>query len=194
MRDRTPKARETAAPSATLSPAEDKIAQLKALADKIEDHRASLDGYLDAYARLVTPVGMPQVAIRQLIDAKGRCICQSALFAGSGRRQGARNRISTALLTAFADDFEKYGEETVRITRVEKPVEYLKIAASLLPKEFEITHSQQLQELDDGELHQFINRLRDELRRGLVGDAGERTPATIDGESARLLPALPAAS
>jgi hypothetical protein len=81
MRDRTPKARETAAPSATLSPAEDKIAQLKALADKIEDHRASLDGYLDAYARLITPVGMPQVAIRQLIDAKGRCICQSALFA-----------------------------------------------------------------------------------------------------------------
>jgi hypothetical protein len=37
-----------------------------------------------------------------------------------GRRQGARNRISTALLTAFAEDFEKYGEETVRITRIEK--------------------------------------------------------------------------
>ena len=87
---------------------------------------------------------------------------------GGGRRQGARNRISTALLTAFAEDFEKFGEETVRITRVEKPVEYLRIAASLLPKEFEITHSQQLQELDDGELEQFINRLRDELRRGLV--------------------------
>jgi hypothetical protein len=25
---------------------------------------------------------------------------------GGGRRQGARNRISTALLTAFAEDFE----------------------------------------------------------------------------------------
>jgi hypothetical protein len=111
-----------------------------------------------------------------------------------GRRQGARNRISTALLTAFADDFEKFGEETVRITRIEKPVEYLKIAASLLPKEFEITHSQQLQELDDSELDQFINRLRDELRRGVAADTGERAAKTIEGEPARLLPALPTAS
>jgi hypothetical protein len=109
---------------------------------------------------------------------------------GGGRRQGARNRISTALLTAFAEDFEKFGEETVRITRVEKPVEYLKIAASLLPKEFEITHSAQLQELDDVELEQFINRLRDELRRSVIADVGGGEAKTIDRRQIELLPAI----
>jgi hypothetical protein len=81
MRDRTPKARETEPTIPATSPAGDKIAQLKALVEKIEDHRSSLDGYLDAYARLITPSGVPTVAIRQMLDARGHCICQSSLFA-----------------------------------------------------------------------------------------------------------------
>jgi hypothetical protein len=77
MRDRTPKARETE----PLSPAEDKISQLKALADKIESHRVELDDYLNEYAALVTPPGVPMVNIRAMIDARGWCVCQSAMFA-----------------------------------------------------------------------------------------------------------------
>jgi hypothetical protein len=110
---------------------------------------------------------------------------------GGGRRQGARNRISTALLTAFAEDFEKFGEETVRITRVEKPVEYLRIAASLLPKEFEITHSQQLHELSDEELEQFIERLRLELHRSTVIDVTVGAEPAPYREQVRLLQSLP---
>jgi hypothetical protein len=75
------------------------------------------------------------------------------------------------LLTAFADDFEKNGEETVRITRIEKPVEYLKIAASLLPKEFEI-HDSRLGELNDEELDALIEHVRQ--RRALIGDTERR--------------------
>jgi hypothetical protein len=82
MRDRTPKARETSVPPPVTSPAEEKLAQLRALVDKIENHRSSLDGYLDAYARLICLEGVPVVNIRTMIDAKGRgCICQSAMFA-----------------------------------------------------------------------------------------------------------------
>lgn len=110
---------------------------------------------------------------------------------GGGRRQGARNRISTALLTAFAEDFEKFGEETVRITRVEKPVEYLRIAASLLPKEFEITHSQQLHELSDEELEQFIERLRLELHRSTVIDVTVGAEPAPYREQVGLLQSLP---
>ena len=110
---------------------------------------------------------------------------------GGGRRQGARNRISTALLTALAEDFEKFGEETVRITRVEKPVEYLRIAASLLPKEFEITHSQQLHELSDEELEQFIERLRLELHRSTVIDVTVGAEPAPYREQVRLLQSLP---
>jgi hypothetical protein len=73
-----PKERETPPPQPAAG---DKVAQLKALAEKIERHRSELDDYLDAYARLIAPNGVPVVNIRMMLDARGRCICQSALFA-----------------------------------------------------------------------------------------------------------------
>ena len=113
---------------------------------------------------------------------------------GGGRRHGARNRISTAFLQALASDFAEHGEEAIKIMRIERPSEYVKVIASVLPKEFEISHSSQLVELDDVELEQFINRLRDELRRSVVADVGGGEAKTIDGELTRLLQALPEAS
>jgi hypothetical protein len=56
---------------------------------------------------------------------------------GSGRRTGARNKLSMAFLEAFAEDFEKHGIETIRIVRMERPHEYLKVAAYLMPKAFD---------------------------------------------------------
>jgi hypothetical protein len=76
-----------------------------------------------------------------------------------GRRAGARHKISTALLEAFAADFAENGAETIKITRLERPTEYLKIAVSLLPQEFEITDSR-LQELPDDELNAVIEAIR----------------------------------
>ena len=69
----------------------------------------------------------------------------------AGRKRGARDRISSKFLTELADDFEKNGHGVVAICRVEKPVEDLKIIASVLPRELEITDSR-LQEIDDAEL------------------------------------------
>jgi hypothetical protein len=68
-----------------------------------------------------------------------------------GRARGARNKLSQAFLEAFATDFEQHGAEVIKIVRVEKPHEYLKTAAYLMPKEFEIT-----MEIPDVELDQFI--------------------------------------
>jgi predicted O-methyltransferase YrrM len=108
---------------------------------------------------------------------------------GGGRRQGARHRISTALLEAFAADFEANGAETIKITRIERPTEYLKIAASLLPREFEITHNQ-IQEISDDELDQLINRVRAELDRGLIDiTPGGKEPA-LNGKPPALLSAV----
>ena len=52
-----------------------------------------------------------------------------------GRRKGSRDRIETKMLEAIARDFEEHGEEAIRICRVERPNEYLKLVASLLPRE-----------------------------------------------------------
>ena len=61
-----------------------------------------------------------------------------------GRRKGSRDRISRALLEALADDFEKYGAEAVKICRVERPAEYLKLCASLVPVAFDENSTPQL--------------------------------------------------
>ena len=58
-----------------------------------------------------------------------------------GRPKGAKNRLSWSFLNALADDFEAHGIETIRICRVERPNEYLKIVAGLMPRELEITET-----------------------------------------------------
>jgi hypothetical protein len=76
---------------------------------------------------------------------------------GPGRRKGSRDRIATALLETLATDFEQFGAEAVRIAR---PVEYLRVIASVVPKELEITAHNSLAQLSDDELDSFIARLR----------------------------------
>ena len=72
-----------------------------------------------------------------------------------GRAKGVRNRLSHSFLEALHKDFEEHGEEVIRICRVERPTEYVKIVADLMPKELEIptTHSK---DIDDDELTGFM--------------------------------------
>jgi hypothetical protein len=94
-----------------------------------------------------------------------------------GRRKGSRDRICTALLEAIAKDFEQHGEEAVKIARVERPVEYLRVVASLLPKEFEITDNR-LKDIPDDELDAFIELARQ--RRPGAASADDRKDPTLN--------------
>jgi hypothetical protein len=88
-----------------------------------------------------------------------------------GRAKGAKNRLSHAFLTALAEDFEQHGVEALKIARIEKPVEYIRIVAGLMPKEFEIMDSR-LADLSDEELDVFITKLRAQLRSPAVEEVG----------------------
>ena len=61
----------------------------------------------------------------------------------AGRPKGSRNKFSERLIEAFALDFERYGKDAIEQVRAEKPHEYLRIAASLVPKQFEIEDGRQ---------------------------------------------------
>jgi hypothetical protein len=77
MRDRTPKA-----PPATLSPMDDKLSQLRALAEKIQDLRAELDTYLEQRASILAGPGVPMVNIKQMLEGRARgCLCLGATLA-----------------------------------------------------------------------------------------------------------------
>ena len=96
-----------------------------------------------------------------------------------GRAKGAKNRLSHAFLMALAEDFEQHGVETMKIARIEKPVEYIRIVAGLMPKEFEIIDSR-LTDLSDEELDVFIAKLRAQLRSPLVADVGSGEEPTLN--------------
>ena len=87
-----------------------------------------------------------------------------------GRRKGSRDRIATVLLEEIAKDFEEHGAEAIKIARVERPVEYLRVVASLLPKEFEITDNR-LKDISDDELDLLLEYARQRIARGLVASA-----------------------
>ncbi len=55
-------------------------------------------------------------------------------------RAGARNRLSNAFIEAVQKDWEANGEAVLRIVRCEDPSTYIRVVASLLPKELEIEH------------------------------------------------------
>jgi hypothetical protein len=107
---------------------------------------------------------------------------------GTGRPKGSKNRLNVAFLTALALDFEEHGIETIRICRVEKPNEYLKIVAGLMPKEFTLEDNR-LGELSDEELDAVIEYARGKLtaKRELVIDVGSREEPALNGEQTRLL-------
>ena len=96
-----------------------------------------------------------------------------------GRAKGAKNRLSRAFLTALAEDFEQHGVEALKIARIEKPVEYIKVIAGLMPKEFEIMDSR-LSDLSDEELDDFIAKLRAQLRSSAVADLGSGEEPTLN--------------
>jgi hypothetical protein len=90
-----------------------------------------------------------------------------------GRPKGAKNRLSWSFLNALATDFEQFGIETIRICRIERPNEYLKIVAGLMPKEFEFNDNR-LGDLTDDELDAVITYARQRLtiKRELISDVG----------------------
>jgi hypothetical protein len=72
---------------------------------------------------------------KPLKDGKGRFVTGNI---GGGRPKGARSKLGEAFIQAMHDDFQKHGPEVVAKVRDEKPDQYLKVIASILPKEFEL--------------------------------------------------------
>ena len=99
----------------------------------------------------------------QYLDRTLMALFQKGQPKSGGRRKGARDRLSTAFLEALAKDFEEFGDETIRIARLERPIEYLRIVASRAPIEFEITDLR-LTEMTDDEIISFIETIRDRSR------------------------------
>lgn len=75
--------------------------------------------------------------------------------------KGARNRLSTALLERLAKDFEEHGEAVVERVRTDRPSEYLKVMAALVPKNVELEMDNPLAKLSPAEIEDLLKFVTD---------------------------------
>jgi len=67
----------------------------------------------------------------------------------NGRPKGSRNKLGEKFLAALCDDFEENGVAAIQRVREENPAVYVKVCASIIPKQMQV-------ELND------LNHLSDE--------------------------------
>lgn len=104
-----------------------------------------------------------------------------------GRPKGARNRLGEAFVLALANDFEANGVAAIATVRADRPHEYLKVVASLLPKQVEIKESA-FDGIGDDELAALIVAARSAL--GVAEPGGSRADDEAQPQPARGLPAV----
>ena len=73
----------------------------------------------------------------------------------SGRPKGSRNKLGEQFLADLYDDWEEHGREVVEVARTKKLADYLKVVASILPKDIKVS----LDTMFDGELQHRIDQL-----------------------------------
>lgn len=99
-----------------------------------------------------------------------------------GRPKGARHKLGEQFLAALQADFEKHGPETIEQVRIDRPQDYIKVIASLLPRDLNLNVNN-LGEATDDELVQRLRDLESVIRPFLAteGGGGDRAgdrPAT----------------
>jgi hypothetical protein len=75
---------------------------------------------------------------------------------GPGRAKGSRNRLGEEFLQDLYADWIGHGAAVIAKVRETDPSTYLKVTASLLPKELDIRDSRPLERLTDDDLLRII--------------------------------------
>ncbi|TAX58486.1 hypothetical protein ELI01_18775 [Rhizobium leguminosarum] len=109
-------------------------------------------------------------------DEKGRFLPGNSGF--GGRPKGARNKLGEQFINDLYADWQDHGVATLARVREEKPDQYLKVVASILPKDLNVNINQ-MDDLTDDQLVQRIRSLDSAIRPFLdaqgASDADGRT-------------------
>ena len=108
-------------------------------------------------------------------DEKGRFLPGNN--GGAGRPKGSRNKLGEAFIDNLYQDWQANGAETIARVREERPQDYLKVVASILPKDVNLRRSP-YEDMTDAELDAAIIRLGRDLwylKDDEPGDGSEST-------------------
>ncbi len=102
----------------------------------------------------------------------------------NGRPKGARNKLGEDFIAALQDDFKEHGKAAIIEVRTSRPQDYLKVIASILPKQFEIKEGA-FDGVSDEALATLIVAARSAL--GLIEDSRAGEGATIIDQPAQVI-------
>jgi hypothetical protein len=93
----------------------------------------------------------------------------------AGNAQRTRHLFSKAFVEALSEDFRAGGAEAILRVRTEAPGTYLRICATLIPRELKLEHSQYVKTLSDEQIEQAIKAIQTMLA-ARAGEVIECTP------------------
>src|SRR5262245_47305215 len=96
-----------------------------------------------------------------------------------GNAQRTRHLFSKAFVEALLEDFREWGPEAIARVRTETPAAYLRVCATLIPRELKLAYSQYVKSLSDEQIEQAIEA----IQTMLAARAGE-APKVIEGTAA----------
>lgn len=88
-----------------------------------------------------------------------------------GRPKGSRNKLGEDFVSALHADFQANGPAAIQKVREKKPEQYLKVIASLVPKELNVNINE-FDDMSDDELRQQLRELESIIRPFLGDPAG----------------------
>ena len=74
----------------------------------------------------------------------------------AGRPKGSRNRLSEDFIAALTADFIEHGCEVIEKVRVNQPMAYLKLIASVIPKDVIHSVDENFDDLSDEDLERLL--------------------------------------
>lgn len=105
----------------------------------------------------------------------------------AGKPKGARHQLTENFVKALSDDFAEHGVAAIKAVRSEKPDQYLKVIASLVPKDVNLTVNN-LDDLSDAELAERFQSLAETLAPFLAGGTGDVGESLEGAQGAAIAP------
>lgn len=103
-----------------------------------------------------------------------------------GRPKGSRNKLGEAFIEALKDDFEAHGKAAIVEVRETKPDQYLKVIASLMPKDVNLNITDDASEMTDDELADRIAKLTQAVAPFLDRRAGNAEKTAGEAPASRV--------
>lgn len=101
----------------------------------------------------------------------------------NGRPKGVRDKVTNAFLNDLEKDWRENGAAALKQAREQSPAVYVKMVASLVPKDLNVNHNRELNELSLAELKEHVSGLIGQVGGGGIGadaeDSGEPTPDSV---------------